>query len=95
MHHRTPDTLKIDVGSVTTREELHSLVAEAFGFPDYYGQNWDAFEECIRDVELPERVEIIGLETLRVRLPREAELFQRCVADFVEERHHDITLRTA
>jgi RNAse (barnase) inhibitor barstar len=49
MHHRTPDVLKIDVGSVTTREELHSLIAEAFGFPDYYGRNWDAFDECIRD----------------------------------------------
>jgi RNAse (barnase) inhibitor barstar len=71
------------------------LIAEAFGFPDYYGRNWDAFDECIRDVELPPHVEITGLEALRVRLPREAELFQRCVADFVAERDHDIILGTS
>ena len=91
MHHRTPDTLKVDVGSVTTRHALHALLAEAFQFPDYYGQNWDAFDECIRDVELPRHVEITGLEALRVRLPKEVELLQRCIADFVEETHHDIT----
>ena len=95
MHHRTPDTLKIDVGSVTTQDGLHSLIAEAFRFLDYYGGNWDAFDECIRDVELPPHVEITGLDALRDRLPREAELLQRCVADFVQERHHDITLPTA
>ena len=95
MQHRTPDALKIDVGAVTTRDEVHNLIAEAFGFPDYYGRNWDAFDECIRDVELPSHVEITGLDTLRVRLPREAELFQRCVADFVKERDHEITLRMA
>ena len=94
MHHRTPEPLKVDVGSVTTRQELHALLAEAFHFPDYYGHNWDAFDECIRDVALPPRVEISGLEALRARLPREAELLQTCIADFVEESAHDITIRS-
>ncbi len=85
MHHRTTDTLKIDVGSVTTPEELHVLIAEAFRFPGYYGRNWDAFDECIRDVKVPPRVEIAGLEMLQARLPREAELFCKCLADLREE----------
>ena len=95
MSNHTPETLNVDVGTVSTPQELHSLIAEAFHFPDYYGQNWDAFDECIRDVELPLRIEIVGLEGLRVRLPREAELFQRCVIAFIEESAHDITIRTA
>jgi RNAse (barnase) inhibitor barstar len=95
MHQHTPDDLKIDVGSVTTRQELHSRLAEAFHFPDYYGHNWDAFDECIRDVEVPTHVEITGFDALRARLPREAELLQQCVADFIAERHHDITIQTA
>jgi ribonuclease inhibitor len=92
MHHRTPDKLKVDVGAVTSRRELHRLLAEAFRFPDYYGHNWDAFDECIRDVDIPPRIEIAGLAEVRARLPREAGLLQQCVAYFVEETHHDITL---
>jgi ribonuclease inhibitor len=81
---------KIDIGSVTTRQELHALLAKGFHFPDYYGQNWDAFDECIRDVDLPAHVEMIGIAALRVRLPREAALLERCVAEFVSEGGHDI-----
>ena len=95
MRQQTPDTLKVDVGPVTSRQELHGLLADAFHFPDYYGENWDAFDECIRDVELPTHIEIIGLEKLRERLPREADLLQRCVAHFVRESGHDITIQTA
>ena len=95
MHQRTPDALKIDVGSVATGQELHDLLFEAFRFPDYYGSNWNAFDECIRDVELPPHVEITGLEALRVRLPWEAEWLHRCVTEFAEERRHDITFPTA
>ncbi|MBE2285633.1 MAG: barstar family protein [Prosthecobacter sp.] len=82
MLQHIPDALRVDVGAASSHEELHRLLATAFHFPDYYGHNWDAFDECIRDVELPARVEIAGLEALRARLPREAELLQRCVADF-------------
>lgn len=92
MHQRIPHVLKIDVATVATRQELHDLLFEAFRFPDYYGQNWDAFDECIRNVEIPLHVEITGLELLRVRLPREAELLQQSVTEFAEESHHDITL---
>jgi RNAse (barnase) inhibitor barstar len=95
MRQHIPDTLTVDVGSVTSRQELHSLLAEVFHFPDYYGQNWDAFDECIRDVELPPHIEIVGFERLRERLPREADLLQHCVADFIEESRHDIRLPTA
>ena len=95
LHQHTPNTQRVDVGSVTSSQELHELLAEVFHFPDYYGKNWDAFDECIRDIELPLHIEIIGLETLRERLPREADLFQRCIADFVKVGGHDIKFKTA
>ena len=95
MHEHTSERLSVDGAPVTTREELHALLSDAFRFPDYYGRNWDAFDECIRDVALPPHVEITGLDVLQARLPREAELLQRCVAHFARESGHDITTSTA
>ena len=95
MHDDASERFTVDVASVSTREELHSVLSGAFGFPDYYGRNWDAFDECIRDAPLPPHLKIIGLASLHARLPREAELLERCVRDFVQESGHDITTSTA
>ena len=91
MHHHTSEDMTVDVSRASTREELHSLLARALEFPDYYGHNWDAFDECIRDVSLPARVQVTGLAALQARLPREAELLQRCIDEFARESGHDIT----
>jgi hypothetical protein len=41
----------IDGGSVNSDTALFHVLGQAFNFPDYFGENWDAFEECIRDLE--------------------------------------------
>lgn len=87
MFSRTTNYLMIDVADPSTREELHALLAEAMDFPEYYGRNWDAFDECLRDATLPAHVTIRGLGTLRAKLPGEADSFARCVRDFVAD--HD------
>jgi ribonuclease inhibitor len=84
MFRRERDELEIDVSSVLTRAELHELLAQAFGFPDYYGKNWDAFDECIREVGIPGRVRIVGMQPLRERLPREATLLMACLQTCME-----------
>jgi len=85
--------LNIDVAAVQSREALHQLLAASFHFPDYYGRNWDAFDECIRDVTLPAQVTIRGLKALRHRLPREAELLSQCIRGFVaEDSNRNVTL---
>ncbi len=86
MNERNGDNLRIDVGGVESREQLHALLSGAFGFPDYYGMNWDAFDECIRDVNAPGQVVVSGIESLRRKLPREAELFLKCLRGFSAER---------
>ncbi len=37
----------IDGEDIRTKETFLKNASEVFGFPDYYGRNWDAFEECI------------------------------------------------
>lgn len=75
----------IDVGTVTSREELHALLAESFGFPDYYGMNWDAFDECIRDFAPSCVIRVTGIEKLRSLLQREAWFLEQSLREYQVE----------
>ena len=35
--------------SVSSKSELLNTFASVLRFPDYFGHNWDALEECLRD----------------------------------------------
>jgi len=62
VHFLRPEEIDADYGSlgfavmegsvagVKTENELFSVVASAMQFPDYFGNNWDALYECLRDM---------------------------------------------
>ncbi|MDH2342283.1 barstar family protein [Bradyrhizobium sp. SSUT77] len=35
---------------ISNRMTLLGLIAQQLSFPDYFGENWDALEECLRDL---------------------------------------------
>ena len=39
------------LGAPAGKDELLDAIALALGFPDYFGRNWDALDEALRDVE--------------------------------------------
>lgn len=39
----------IDGETVTNKAEFLQVSAKAMNFPDYFGENWDAFEDCLID----------------------------------------------
>lgn len=83
------ETIELDVSVVRTGPELHALIATTLGFPDYYGCNWDAFWDCIRDPEqsrMPAVLRVRGLTALERRLPRDAALLRNCLGDLGSER---------
>ena len=45
------EVLTIAGDSIGSKEELLDAIAEGFGFPDWFGRNWDALEECLRDLD--------------------------------------------
>lgn len=36
--------------SIRSKEKLLRMLAQQFQFPAYFGHNWDALEECLRDL---------------------------------------------
>ena len=48
--------------------ELHQRIKEAFDFPDYYGENWDAFYDLICMDSQAERIIITGKSEMSSKL---------------------------
>jgi RNAse (barnase) inhibitor barstar len=42
---------ELDGSCITGKGELLDAIARSLSFPDYFGRNWDALEECLRDLE--------------------------------------------
>ncbi len=42
--------LYIDGKDVTNKAKFIKAAAETMNFPDYFGDNWDAFDDCINDL---------------------------------------------
>jgi RNAse (barnase) inhibitor barstar len=40
----------VSLGNVKEKTELMRTIAAALGFPDWFGQNWDALEDCLIDM---------------------------------------------
>ncbi|HYI09383.1 MAG TPA: barstar family protein [Thermoanaerobaculia bacterium] len=51
------DTLRIS--ELPLEAALFDGLAQALHFPDYFGSNWDAVEECLGDIETDERVVLL------------------------------------
>lgn len=76
------ELVEIDLKDITTTGELHTLLALALGFPDFYGRNWVAFWDAITGLVLmPRRLRLIGWAGFATRLPEEARHLRECLAD--------------
>lgn len=41
----------ISGSAISSKEDLFDHLSSAFHFPDYFGRNWDAVLDCIRDLD--------------------------------------------
>jgi RNAse (barnase) inhibitor barstar len=48
-----PVPADLDGRDCRTRAALFTEAARALAFPDYFGRNWDAFADCLRDLHRP------------------------------------------
>lgn len=45
--------VRLDCDRITDWETFHTVFAEAFGFPDYYGRNMNAWIDCMGYLDEP------------------------------------------
>ena len=48
----TTDPVLLNLTGCKDWGALHQRIRKTFGFPDYYGENWDAMWDCLTDVFL-------------------------------------------
>ncbi|KGX90045.1 MULTISPECIES: barstar family protein [Pontibacillus] len=80
------DMITIDVSTINTVQELHILLKKALEFPDFYGENWDAFWDAITGlIDLPMKLQFIGWSNLEDKFPSDANILLECLTEFNEE----------
>lgn len=80
--------ISIDISNIKNVKELHSLLKEKLEFPDFYGENWNAFWDAITGlVELPDELEFIGWVKLQEKLPHDATIMKECLMDYNKESY--------
>ncbi len=80
------DPYILDFRRVKSYDEVHKIIREAFDFPDYYGENWSAFWDCLTDMVGidPIHVQIFGLERFRSKFPEQCTT----MLDILERLRH-------
>lgn len=53
--------IDLDGRAMTSRSAAHTELARTFGFPDYYGKNWDAFNDCFGDFVADHSGELVAV----------------------------------
>ena len=56
--------ITLDLTGCNSLGELHQRIRKAFDFPDWYGENWDAFWDLLSTECDADKVEILGEHTL-------------------------------
>lgn len=70
--------VKVDASRITDWVSFHDVFAEALGFPDFYGRNMDAWNDCMTDLDAPEA----GMTRVHVRRGGVVTLLIEHVTDF-------------
>ena len=46
----TENPIVLDFSKCKYWQQVHDMLKEKFGLPEYYGENWDALWDCLRDL---------------------------------------------
>jgi RNAse (barnase) inhibitor barstar len=73
----------IDLKEITSIQHLHGIFKKQLGFPDFYGNNWDAFWDAITGlVEIPETLVLSGSAYFAATFPADHKILSRIIQEY-------------
>lgn len=83
----TENPIILDFSKCKYLGEIHLMLKEKFGLPQYYGENWDALWDCLRYLFDDEKyiVEVHNLNSLNEKLREECKLMLEVFDDVHNE----------
>lgn len=81
----------LDGAEMRTKDGLFEEYAQKVGFPDYFGRNWDAFNDCMTDLEIPLGVRGVAVLVRNSELvlssgtESDKEAYISCLADISDD----------
>ncbi|WP_163100705.1 barstar family protein [Peribacillus alkalitolerans] len=77
MNNEHESIVTIDISNVQTTNDLHLLLKDKLEFPDFYGENWDAFWDAITGlISMPDKLVLIGWSEFEKSLPSDAKIMK-------------------
>lgn len=66
--------------------EIHLRIKKAFDFPDFYGENWDAFWDLLWSECDANKIVVIGEKTVSKELIPSVEMANKILQELKEDR---------
>ena len=79
-------TVTLDLTGCQSLGEIHQRIKKAFDFPDFYGQNWDAFWDLLRTECDANKIEVLGENTVPKELEPSIEMINEILQELKEHR---------
>ena len=78
--------VRIDAKHIVDAQSFHTVFANAFGFPDFYGRNMNAWIDCMTYLDDPDaslsKVRVTNGDVLSLVIENAAEFKARCPKEF-------------
>lgn len=76
-------TYTLDFSEIKYYLEMHAVIRDSLDFPAYYGCNWDAFWDCMKEKAGESLcITIKGLELLERKFPGESKIMLELFTEF-------------
>lgn len=79
----TDDPITLELTGCGSVGEVHERIKRTFGFPEYYGENWDAMWDCMDGLFDRREIVIRGFQTM----PKDVREYCRPMLEIFEDLH--------